>query len=385
MEYLIPKDIKPLIEQAGNVGISIYMPTYHSGKKVVQNPIRFKNLYHLAEKKLLECGYDKKLAEELIKPAQRLYETTIFWQYQKKGLAVFISQNVFLYFRLPVEVEEIAEVSRYFHLIPIFELLNIDRGFYLLALSKKNLKLYEASHFSLVEIPVEGLPANIDEAVPIDDSDKSPQFRTIGPPRSGKRAAVYHGHAGRYEAEKERIAKYFHIIENALHKYFAGKTLPLILACDDSEFPIYRDINRYPYLVADRWVSGNPDGVPPEVLRDKAWELLEPIFNADMEKAKELYGQLSHTERASNRIEDILPAAFYGRVSEIFIQKGAHIWGDYNHEEQTLVISEEQDLCCVDLLNLAAVQTYLHHGAVYVLPKEQMPEQDSPVAAVFRY
>jgi len=51
-----------------------------------------------------------------------------------------ISPEVFLYYRLPIEFQELVVVSDQFHLKPLLYLINNDGRFYLLALSQNDVR-----------------------------------------------------------------------------------------------------------------------------------------------------------------------------------------------------------------------------------------------------
>ena len=59
-------------------------------------------------------------------------------------------------------------------------------------------------------------------------------------------------------------------------------------------------------------------------------------------------------------------------------------WGTFDAATNTLQIHEQAQPGDEDLLDLAATQTLLHDGAVYVLAQGEMPDA-APLATVFRY
>jgi len=87
-----------------------------------------------------------------------------------------------------------------------------------------------------------------------------------------------------------------------------------------------------------------------------------------------------------DNIEEIVAAAFYGRVDKLFLAVDAQIWGIFDPDTGKVIHyqagqSQEDDLA---LLDFAAMQTLQKDGSVYALLQEDMPT-DSPVAAVLRY
>jgi hypothetical protein len=71
-------------------------------------------------------------------------------------------------------------------------------------------------------------------------------------------------------------------------------------------------------------------------------------------------------------------------VDTLYVRRGAHVWGTYDPESNTIEIYDEPRPGAQDLLDLAALYTYLNSGTVYLVDDEEMPAS-APVAALFRY
>ena len=79
-----------------------------------------------------------------------------------------------------------------------------------------------------------------------------------------------------------------------------------------------------------------------------------------------------------------MPAAFNGRVDVLFAATGSQQWGAYNAADNRVELHSQPGRGDADLLDVAAVQTVLNGGTVYVVPPERMPGMGAS-AAVFRY
>lgn len=135
-------DLATLTAEANSNCVSIYLPTEKMGVETQQNPIRFKNLIREAEEKLIAYGLRSQDARDLLQPAQEL-DNYDFWQHQSDGLAIFISNNFFSYYCLPLNFAELVVVSDRFHLKPLMQLLTGDGKFYILALSQNQVRLFQ--------------------------------------------------------------------------------------------------------------------------------------------------------------------------------------------------------------------------------------------------
>jgi len=383
MEIFSREDLKRIAGYEDGPCVSIFMPTLRAGKEIRQNPIRLKNLLAAAEKRLSARGLDRKGTSDLLEPAHRLVDDSRFWRYQSDGLAVFLSPKIFSYYRVPLDLEELAVVAGGFHLKPLLALLVGDGRFYILALSQEMVTFYQATRFRFDEMSVEGLPASMDEALGYDSLEKQSQFHTGTPPRRGKREAMFHGHGVGSDDKKDFLRLYFRKVDKALQSVLHDEKAPLVLAAVEYLFPIYREANSYLHLL-DEPVPGNPEQLKPEELHTRGWEIVEPVFIQGRNDAFRNYRALESNEKASPLLGKVVPAAYRGRVDVLFVAVGIRRWGTFDPGANRLSIHHRKEPEDVDLLDYAAVHTLLNGGTVYAVKPEEVPAE-SPIAAIFRY
>ena len=389
MALLSIDELKALVENPKGPCVSLYMPMQKAGPEVRQNPIRFKNLIREAEERLDALEIRHTEAVDFLQQAKEL-DTSEFWENQDHGLVIFVSPEVFRYYQLPVEFQELVVVSDQFHLKPLLRLINNDGRFYILALSQDNIRFFEGTRYSVKEVEVENLPKNIDEALQYDETAKEGQNRT-GTSRGGSSNAAaqpgqFHGQGSpdRDEHQKD-ILQFFHLIDGALHEKLRNQKAPLVLAGVEYLFAIYKQANNYQHLV-EEGINVNVDIVKPEELQDKAWQLVEPLShqaeNAAMERYHELAG--SDTGKASNDVKEIISGAYYQRVDSLFVPVGQQLWGEFDPDTMAVDLHPEPEPDDEDMLDFAAIHTLLNGGTVYAVEPEQMPDKVQ-AAAIFRF
>ncbi len=382
------EDIEDLLQLPGRPRISIYMPTFRAGVETQQNPIRLKNLLRSVQEKLAESGMESTGAAELMAPVRELVDDQAFWQAASEGLAIFRSPEVFRTYRLPTPLDEFVLVNERFHLKPLFTLLAEDQPFYVLALSLKRIRLIAATRHHAEELEIPGVPQSLTEAL----GDLTRQHIQIQQPGTSikargtmARTPIVHGHGTGEDNFKAEIVQFFNLADKALLKYM-DREIPVVLAGVEYLLPRYKETTEHP-KVLDEGLTGNAEGLSPDELRDMAWEIAEPVLTADRRKAAERYGDLLGTGRASSRYEEILPAAHDGRIDTLFVARGVHLWGNYDAKKREVRLQEDQDVARKggeDLLDLAAVRTFLNGGKVYAVPQQEVPDGQA-MAAVFRY
>lgn len=382
MHALSQDELKTLMGKQQGLCISIFMPTFRTGVESQQNQIRLRNLLRSAEEKLLAAGLRSQEIKELLEPAQALPGNVLFWRRQSDGLALFLCAGLFRCFCLPEAFQELIVVADRFHIRPLLPVLSGDKRFYILALSQKEIRLLEGTGQNVREIELETIPKNLDEALQYDEIEKQVRFRT-GSISGGTGMAMVSGHGGVAADAKDNLLKYFRLIDRGLHDLLKDERAPLVLSGVEYLFPIYREANTFPHLI-EEGIPGNPKGVSSESLYRSALKIVSPFFQKAETDAIAQYRQSSGTGLTSVDIREILPDAAHGRVGMLFITAGSRNWGTFDRESGTVALHRKPEADDEDLLEIAAIQTYLNGGSVFILPPEKMPEPKDLVA-VFRY
>ena len=378
------EEIRDLLQLPGKPCVSIYMPTVRAGSETQQNPIRLKNLLRSVQEKLAETGMESAEAAELMAPVRELVDDPTFWQELSEGLIIFRSPEVLRTYRLSTPVDELAMVNERFHVKPLFTLLAEDRPFYVLAISLKNIRLISATRNHAEELEIPGVPHSLTEALG-DLTRQYSQFQAGTSSKTVSRSPIFHGHGTGEDNLKAEIVQFFNLADKALLKHM-DRDLPVVLAGVEYLLPRYKETTELPHVL-DEGLTGNAEGLSPEELRDKAWEIVEPVLNAGRSKAAERYGDFLGTGRASNRYDEILPAAHDGRIDTLFVARGVRLWGAYDSNARAARLQEDQDTQRKgneDLLDLAAILTFQNGGQVYAVPQQEVPGGQA-MAAIFRY
>jgi release factor family 7 len=381
MDILNPTDIKSLIAQQGKWCISLYIPTHRVGREQQQDPIRLRNLLAEAETKLLTNGLRRPQVEELMRPAEELLWRDNFWRHLSDGLAIFLSNDLSVIYRLPVEFEELLVIANSFHIKPLLPLLGRVGKFYILGLSLNNIRLFQGTPDTMSEIAL-NFPTGMDEALWMDEPERYLNLHSSSV--STRQAGIFHGH-GIDEDEKKNILRFFYTVNERLNALIEDKTVSMILAGVDYLLPIYREASTYPNVLKDG-VTGNPDRENLNELHQRAWNIVKPLFEESQKKAFEKYRQLSGQQSAqtTNDLSTAVKAAKFGQVETLFVPLGVQLWGRYDEANNKVILDSRPDPENEDLLDFAAAETILNSGQVFAVAREQIPG-GSNLAAILRY
>jgi hypothetical protein len=387
MDLLSRDDLATLLETRPGWHISMFMPMIQRGAATQQNPIRCKTILRRAEEQLLAKGLRPQEAQDLVQPLQELLPNRDFWQRQSHGLALFIAPQVFRAYRVPLALDELVVVNYRFHIKPLLPLLSGDGHFFVLALSQKAVRLLRATRFSSDEVELEGIPQGVAAALQYDDVEKKGHHYPGSQGRSAGGISPLAGHGvGIEDATHEphdAILRYCQQVDAGLRAFLRHEHAPLVLAGVEYLLPIYQRANTYPYLL-EEGVTGNPEGLRPEELQQRAWAIVQPRFQQAQEGAVAQYRQLAGTGRTTSETTAIVMAAYDGRIETLFVVVGVQQWGMFDGANRTVEVHQEAVPGDEDLLDVAAQYTLLRRGTVYAVTPEESPDR-TPAAAILRY
>lgn len=383
MKNLTLGQLKALAQQTASPSISIFLSTHRAGQDTQQDPIRFKNLLRDAEKQLLDSGTGPREVSALLQPGQALMDDSIFWDHQQDGLAVFMAANDFHYYHIPFAIEALLVISQSYYVKPVLPLFTNNGHYFILALSQDEVRLFEGTRSSVGQIDLpEGTPASLEAALRQNDPQKQLQVHTT---QSGAGQGIFHGQGAGKDEQKVWVEQYLNLVDKSLQGIFNEQQAPLILAGVDYLLPIYRTVSDYAHIM-EAGIMGSPEHLRPEELQERAWPIVEAYFRQGTEKAMEQYQQLAVTNKATDQVDEIVAAAFKGRVDKLVLSSEAQVWGAFDHEtgKVTHRSDEQSKQNNLALIDFAAMKTLQNGGTIYALSQAEMPT-DSPIAAVFRY
>lgn len=74
------------------------------------------------------------------------------------------------------------------------------------------------------------------------------------------------------------------------------------------------------------------------------------------------------------------------RLTPYFVRIEQNIFGNYTEENDKITVTQsEENNHTVSLMNVVAIKTFLKGGDVYLMEKEEMPNPNSRINALYRY
>lgn len=379
--------LEQLAEQHDGLCVSIYSPTHDSNPEAQGDPIWLKTGLQDARTMLVDRGADKATVTRILEPVREFQKNLGPNDYGAGTLCAFLADGFEEILFTPTQVPEGKTfVSDRFHLKPLIPVLTDNAKFYVLAISRHDVRLLKCTRYTQAEEPLSRseVPHHILESIPeVEPKDSMQQHSGKSRGAGGRRDTMHHGQGKAENVAAHQVRHFFRDVNEGIVKYMDGRS-PLVFAGVGELFDPYRKANTYDHLINEP-VTGNPEHLRPEELREKAWDVLEPYFHERVAEAQANFEQARAYGRATDDMKAIVLAARNGRVGAFFGATDCEYWGRVPEISEDVVMRAECEPGDYDLIDYAAIKTMLQSGHAYLLEADQVPGEGRGAAAILRY
>ena len=382
-EWMDQESLKEICSAPGPF-VTVFLPASHPGAADLPRTERMKTMVQEAEFELKRRRFRGSIPR-LLKPLQKFAESPVA-MVGGNGSALFAGPGTFRQFRLnqapSVGLQEALTVASHPHITPFLSHFISEREFYVLAISKKLLRLGRWRSGECTEVPLPpSIQKSFENTLVLEQPDHELQGRAPsgnGPAGSGSAqgGTVHFGIGAERDLMHERLHNYLHAVDRQLGRVLKGA--PLVLVAVAEELAAYRAISNYPRLLAAQPTS--PEHLSWVELAESA---RKTILEAKQTEAGLSFGQFQETVRRDHAIRGVravLEAAREGRVHRLFLKSDAAqvgLLGPSFAMDPALVEGKQ------DLINAAAVETIRRGGEVDTLNGNKLG--DFTAAALLRY
>ncbi|MDY6050843.1 MAG: hypothetical protein SPI83_00300 [Rothia sp. (in: high G+C Gram-positive bacteria)] len=306
-------DTKALTAPAaeGATRVTLTMPTERAGRDTTGNSTRFRNLLATAREKLEARDVD---AEALLAPAHELVDDRDYWQHQGDGLAVLLENGTMTALRLPLDLPEAVTVAGDYDLTSLVPLLSTDTSLHLLALSRKDVRLFETDGTRIGQIDLKHMIESEEDIY--DDYDVQ---RTQQQVPKGGGVATFHAHTN--DSDTDRIYR-----ERFLRKVAKGiedevnepLRHPLVLAGIEELTNEFRSFTEWGQVLETTISDGRVD----EMSEAQLLEKLQPVLQEQAQHETQSLNQQLEDARSGKRYigaGEVLEAAKQGQIATLLV------------------------------------------------------------------
>ena len=196
---------------------------------------------------------------------------------------------------------------------------------------------------------------------------------------------MHHGH-GAKQSEVDRDAEqFFRAVDRAIlehHSQPAG--IPLILAALPMHHHMFHELSHNKFLTQES-IDVHPDSLSSiDKLRLRAWELIEPRYQAQLSALVEEFGNAKSAGLGDDDLAETARAVVAGRVSTLLIEAHREIPGRIDTANGDIQLDNLTHPEIDDVLDDLGTLALKMGGKVIVVPTERMPTK-SGIAAIYRF
>lgn len=360
--------------------LSLYQPTHRTHPDNQQDPIRFRNLIKELEQSL-QRKYSARDARPLLEPFRKLAADHAFWNCTLNGLAVLGAPGFFRTYRLQRPVPELVVVANSFHLKPLVRILQSADGYQVLGVSRQKISFFEGNRDSLDEV-------ELDPAVPRTPSEaprgEAKEFHVSAWTSSAGAPGVHYSEGSKSDIVDDAATRFYRAVDRAILEHYSRPSrLPLLLAALPENQSFFRALSHNPFLIPEP-INYYPDDLSADILRDRAWEVIEPHYLARLAGLIEMYGAAKARELGSDNLQQIAESAVAARIATLLIEADRQVPGRLDPLTSETQLADLANPDVDDLLDDIGELVLKNGGQVVVVPRERMPTQ-SGVAAIYRF
>ena len=350
---------------AGSRGpcITIIVPAHHPGAQEGSRRALVHSLVRKAGEEMARSRFGGRVTE-LLAPLEEIAEESGV-DGGGAGFAIFRSPETTARYYLAGNPSEKIVIGDRFYLAPFVTDAFAPHEFFVLGLSRKQLRLFRYVNGEAQEMPLpDHVPAGLAAAGEFDQPDHNLSTGSYAGPSVGDMRGVHAGTLSDREALPEYVHHFFMLVDRGLKSTLASK--PLLLMGVQEELAAYRKAAKYAHILTSDWV-GNADSFSVVEVAARAAEAVRTHCNRLAERVLAEYREMPDRSRTLGEAPAVRKAAGEGRVHRLCVRAGAE---PAPHGEE--------------LNNAAIVDTLRAGGEVFMLPQDKMPANE-PLAAILRY
>jgi hypothetical protein len=308
------QDVDLLLAQNGKPCISITVPTAKYGRARTQNPELIERAINRARLLLEHSAWPKSETKLLDYRLDQLNDNLEFIRLQE-GLAIFLSADFFKIQLLPFQVKEKVILAERFELRDLIYYDQFLQPYYLLALSKKRVRLFKGSGRDLQEIINNDFPKKYTE-------EYEYERPSIGSPSS---SGLKSFERDKSVMENIRTSDFFRHADHLLSKYIKDGEY-LFVAGVNEELADFDRISHHLPNIAGK-IQGNFDIDAVHPLAETAWSIIKEKVRTTHSKLVAKIDDDFGSDLALEGIRNIWRAAREGRGRTLLLEKDYHAAG----------------------------------------------------------
>jgi hypothetical protein len=255
---------------------------------------------------------------------------------------------------------------------PALRALQIEGPYRVLAVSTKQVALFEGDATGLRRAEQGALPKSLEDALGSEKTEKQLRVRGTGPAGA---APVYYSHHNASQERKIDLQRFHHAIAMALNARLGTDVTPLVLAADTSHQSGLRAELRVPGLM-EAPVAASPDYWTEAQFHEHAWPLVEGLRMALGDHLPKSWERARNAGKGLDLLDDIGAAAVAGRIRRLWLDGDRALFGQVDPTTGRILPSAQDD----DVLEALAEIVLSRAGEVGIVDGRALPSESGAAA-----
>lgn len=378
--------LEALVKADEGPWVTLSTPLHGGGPFTKEDTLRFRHLVDRAREQLEARADVNGEAQVIVEELEDILNDRGVFTAGARGLIVLASPMRAELWHVPEEVEERAIVDARPHVETLLPLTASSSHFYAVSLTLHGTRLFSCDRHEARELPLpDDAPSRLEDAAGWETEPQHLQYHPTTPiggsPRNG--VPIYHGQGGGIDDRDVDIVKYLRAIDAALWEAIPHRDAPIVLMATEKVEGLFRGVTRLPRL-CDAFVHGSFGAAEPAEIHARAWPVVEPLFAHrlmnDVQRLRDARG----TGLALERLDEVVLAAWDGRVDTLFVRRRGACAGVLDEERRKVILGDDAPGRVTDLCDRAAADAFAKGAVVHVVDELHMPFE-GPVAAILRW
>jgi len=314
------REILSLAARSDQSRVSLYLSTRDGSPTSPKRLLEWEALIRAAARQLRAAGMPDADVDRTLDPAGHAFDRDRRNAAREESWVYFADARWQSAMRVPISVPRLAVVGDRCCIAPLVPLLARKGEYFLLELSRDDIRLYAGTRVHLVRVPLEGLALGPLASMP----PRARPARAFAADRGGSDSRGFEqGVDGGTELDERRsILEHFRRVDTGIRDMFRADKPPLVLGGAAHLRSLYREVNSYSRLL-DGDVASGPRDMPPAQLHARSWSIVGQVLHQSQRQAVSRFTLLQGTGRTVTEPHAVAVAAEAGRVETLIFASDA--------------------------------------------------------------
>ncbi len=354
------KTLKRLKDITSDCCVTITLKTHRTKPDNQQDGINLKNLVKEVEERLTK-EYDKRFVWSIMEKLNQLVDE-IDHNYNTEGLAIFVSQEIAEFTRLPISVSNRTVIDSTFATRDLVRAMHLESGYYVLTLNRNEARMIEAHNDAVIQ--------ELSTPFPIENTTLY----------STTKAEIANA-----TKQTNLTQEFFNRVDKVVQEVLNSNPLPVFIVAEAANHGDYIKMadNKDVFI---GHLEKNVNKEKAHAIVSEAWTHVSDIIKKrNTERLEELKTAVG-TGKFKSDITDIWHSILNGKGQTLYVEKGYFQPATWDGESLTLLASDEAQKPGVvdDIIDEMIEHNIRYGGDTVFLTKEELSDFQG-LALITRY